>query len=57
MISGSVMAAIIVINDHNCDCARSRAGDFIGSIGVSGGTVEEDLEIARAAAEAVALLF
>ena len=56
MISGSVMAAIIVINDHNCDCARSRAGDFIGSIGVSGGTVEEDLEIARAAAEAVALL-
>ena len=51
MISGSVM-----INDHYCDCARSRAGDFIGSIGVSGGTVEEDLEIARAAAEAVALL-
>merc|ERR1719412_2257473 len=35
---------------------RSRAGQFIGSIGVSGGTVEADLEIARAAAAAVAAL-
>ncbi len=32
---------------------RNSKGEFIGSIGVSGGTVEEDLEIARAAAEAV----
>ena len=32
---------------------RNNKGEFIGSIGVSGGTVEEDLEIARAAAEAV----
>ena len=35
---------------------RSRAGQFIGAIGVSGGTVEADLEIARAAAAAVAAL-
>ena len=33
--------------------SRNNKGEFIGSIGVSGGTVEEDLEIARAAAEAV----
>ena len=32
---------------------RNSKGEFIGSIGVSGGTVEEDLEIAKAAAEAV----
>ena len=32
---------------------RNNKGEFIGSIGVSGGTVEEDLEIAKAAAEAV----
>ena len=32
---------------------RNSKGEFIGSIGVSGGSVEEDLEIARAAAEAV----
>ena len=35
---------------------RSKAGQFIGAIGVSGGTVEADLEIARAAAAAVAAL-
>merc|ERR1711988_130787 len=35
---------------------RSKAGQFIGSIGVSGGTVEADLDIAKAAAAAVAAL-
>jgi len=33
---------------------KNRSGDFIGSIGVSGGTVEEDLVVARAAAKLVA---
>ena len=32
---------------------RNSSGVFIGSIGVSGGTVEEDLIVARAAAKAV----
>ena len=35
---------------------RSKTGKFIGSIGVSGGTVEADLDIAKAAAAAVASL-
>merc|ERR1712088_886714 len=35
---------------------RSKTGKFIGSIGVSGGTAEADLDIARAAAAAVAAL-
>merc|ERR1712141_284520 len=35
---------------------RTGSGQFIGAIGVSGGTVEADLEIARAAAAAVAAL-
>ena len=33
---------------------KSGAGEFIGSIGVSGGSVEEDLVVAKAAAKAVA---
>merc|ERR1712223_1817609 len=33
---------------------KSGAGKFIGSIGVSGGSVEEDLLVAKAAAKAVA---
>merc|ERR1711915_619252 len=33
---------------------KNRSGYFIGSIGVSGGTVEEDLVVARAAAKLVA---
>jgi len=33
---------------------KNRSGDFIGAIGVSGGTVEEDLVVARAAAKLVA---
>ena len=41
---------------QSIDVFRSRAGEFIGAIGVSGGTVEADLEIARAAAAAVAAL-
>ena len=32
---------------------RNKSGQFIGAIGVSGGTVEDDLKIARAAADAV----
>merc|ERR1711936_507517 len=35
---------------------RNASGDFIGSIGVSGGSVEEDLVVARAAAKVVAEL-
>ena len=33
---------------------RDGHGTFLGAIGVSGGTVDEDLVVARAAAEAVA---
>ena len=33
---------------------RNGSGEFIGSIGVSGGTVEDDLVVAKAAAKAVA---
>eukprot|EP00091_Calanus_sinicus_P001237 TRINITY_DN11204_c0_g1_i2.p1 TRINITY_DN11204_c0_g1~~TRINITY_DN11204_c0_g1_i2.p1 ORF type:complete len:134 (-),score=44.98 TRINITY_DN11204_c0_g1_i2:65-466(-) len=33
---------------------KNGSGEFIGSIGVSGGTVEDDLVVAMAAAEAVA---
>ena len=35
---------------------RNGSGEFIGSIGVSGGTVEDDLVVAKAAAKAVAEL-
>ena len=35
---------------------KNKSGEFIGSIGVSGGTVEDDLVVAKAAAEAVAVL-
>merc|ERR1712117_511547 len=35
---------------------RNKNGHFIGTIGVSGGTVEDDLKIARAAADAVMVL-
>ena len=41
---------------QNIPVFRSRSGQFIGAIGVSGGTVEADLEIAKAAAAAVAAL-
>lgn len=32
---------------------RSRAGAMIGAVGISGGTVEQDLDVARAAAAAL----
>merc|ERR1712062_111582 len=32
---------------------RNKAGEFIGSVGVSGGSVEDDLVVANAAADAV----
>eukprot|EP00090_Calanus_glacialis_P023974 TRINITY_DN37194_c0_g1_i1.p1 TRINITY_DN37194_c0_g1~~TRINITY_DN37194_c0_g1_i1.p1 ORF type:complete len:134 (-),score=37.48 TRINITY_DN37194_c0_g1_i1:69-470(-) len=35
---------------------KNGSGEFIGSIGVSGGTVEDDLVVAKAAAKAVAEL-
>ena len=47
------LASVILSEQSVC---RTSAGTFIGAIGVSGGTVEEDLEIARAAAQAVANL-
>ena len=33
--------------------SRNKAGEFIGSVGVSGGTVEDDLAVAKAAADVV----
>ena len=35
---------------------RNKAGQCIGAVGVSGGSVDQDVEVARAAAEAVAQL-
>ena len=42
--------------DSQLNKCRNGSGECIGSIGVSGGTVEDDLVVARAAAKAVAEL-